>query len=152
MKGRIPYKFCSVIIVAIDAQIVLSCLLLNTITTKTCFLRTELTTLEKSKTEIVTWLFIRILFEYVLTDDNPTDMITRGISIRKFKTNFHFRVNSEKWLSIQPKDWPANELNCLNPQNKNVIKSAVFFGSLSEEVEPVVKSFKNILLSINCCE
>lgn len=44
--------------------------------------------LEKSKEKFDTRFSIRILLKYVPTDASPADMITRGISMSKFKINF----------------------------------------------------------------
>ena len=49
----------------------------------------EITKLNKS---------IHVKFNYVNTNDNPADLITRGVSLDKFKAQFLFWLHGPSWL------------------------------------------------------
>ena len=56
------------------------------------------------------------------TDQNPADLLTRGLSLNKFKDLLQFWTYGPEWLKTADSDWPVNELNCLGDDNK--IRSA----------------------------
>ena len=63
-----------------------------------------------------------IVFKYVPTDQNPADLLTRGLSLNKFKDLFQFWTYGPEWLKTADSDWPVNELNCLSDANKKTIQ------------------------------
>lgn len=95
------------IIVAVAVQIVLSWLLSDTIKTKNIFVKDRLNDIKEIKREIEASFSIRILFKYV---PKHADMITRGVSISKLKTNFDFWVRGGGKVAIHP-SWRTSDLN-----------------------------------------
>ena len=81
------------------------------------------------------------------TDQNPADLLTRGLSLNKFKDLLQFWTYGPEWLKTADSDWPVNELNCLSDANKKTIQTNVaidddqFRGSKVECIP--TKSFSN---------
>ena len=88
-----------------------------------------------------------IVFKYVPTDQNPADLLTRGLSLNKFKDLLQFWTYGSEWLKTADSDWPVNKLNCLSEANKKTIQTNVaidndqFRGSKVECIP--TKSFSN---------
>ena len=61
---------------------------------------------------------IHVKFNYVNTDDNPADLITRGVSLDKFKAQFLFWLHGPSWLVGEVLQWPASELSCLSADSR----------------------------------
>ncbi|KAL7633029.1 UNVERIFIED_CONTAM: hypothetical protein RMT77_016605 [Armadillidium vulgare] len=49
-------------------------------------------------------------FLYVRTEDNPSDLLTRGISFKEFQKNMNFWTKGPKWLSLNKRYWPSSEV------------------------------------------
>ena len=82
------------IIMAVDAQVVLSWLMTDPcrIKTKNQFAKNRLKDIQLMIREIKDKYKLDILFKYINTKDNPADLLTRGVTLSKFKTDM------EKWL------------------------------------------------------
>ena len=115
------------VFVAVDAQVVLSWLLtdLCNIKTKNKFTNNRLKDIQFKKSEILTKYSISIKFKYVSTSDNPADMMSRGLSLNKFKDKFKSWVSGPKWLNVSPVEFPTSELNCLSENNKSLVQAHV---------------------------
>ena len=61
---------------------------------------------------------IPIYFKYVPTGENPADLLIRGLSIEKFKSNIEFCVHGPTWIRSDSVVWPTSELQCLSENNK----------------------------------
>ena len=68
---------------------------------------------------------------YVPSENNPADMITRGLSIDKFKQQLEVWVSGPEWLRSTPVDWPKSELNCLSDNSKNIVQATVMYNTIS---------------------
>ena len=64
---------------------------------------------------------ILVKFNYVNTNDNPADLITRGMSLDKFKAQFLFWLLVPSWLSGEALQWPASELGCLSADSRMLV-------------------------------
>ena len=53
-------------------------------------------------------------FRYVPTDQNPADLLTRGLKLEKIKQNLSFWLEGPSWLKLIPVVWPTSDLMCLN--------------------------------------
>jgi len=49
-------------------------------------------------------------FLYVRSGDNPSDLITRGLSFKEFEKKFSFWTKGPQWLSISSAYWPKFRL------------------------------------------
>ena len=57
----------------------------------------------------------------VNTNDNPADLITRGVSLNKFKAQFLFWLHGPSWLVSEALQWPASELGCLSADSPMLV-------------------------------
>ena len=84
------------IFVAVDAQVVLSWLLSDTVKTKNQFARNRIRDVHRMKRELLDQYRVPISFKYVRTDQNPSDLLTRGLSLELFKQNLDFWIYGPK--------------------------------------------------------
>ena len=90
-------------------------------------------------------LFVsQIQYNYVSTNDNPSDLVTRGISFREFYSKLEFWTHGPRWLTLDKVDWPKFELKCLSDAHKDQILTAVSFND--SNVIPIldVSRYSNI--------
>ena len=128
----------SSIIIAVDAQIVLSWVLSGTVKTKNQFTRNRVKDIHSMVAEIRSKFNIGIDFKYIRTQENPSDMLTRGFSIKEFEANFGTWLNGPKWLTETPFTWPEGNLGCLSETSKQSAQTT------SETLNCAVPSVNNI--------
>ena len=124
------------IYVAVDAQVVLSWLLSSVIKTKKQFVRNRIQDVHRMKKELLEEFQIPISFKYVPTDQNPGDLLTRGLSLEQFKQRLDFWVYGPKWIQSQELVWPSSQLNCLSEASKSIVLSTQI--SVAKVMEPLV--------------
>ena len=135
------------LVIAVDAQVVLSWLMSQQINTKNQLAKNRLKDISMMTQALKVKYNLDIVFKYVPTDQNPADLLTRGSSLNKFKDLLQFWTYSPEWLKTADSDWAVNELNCLSDANKKTIQTNVaidndqFQGSKVECIP--TKSFSN---------
>ena len=90
---------------AVDAQIVLSWALSENIKTKCLFTRNRLKDIRERIGKLHD-LGFDLVFKFVSTSDNPADLITRGITLDKFRSELQFWLTGPEWLI-------GEDINCL---------------------------------------
>ena len=60
------------------------------------------------------------MFHYVYTEQNPADLITRGLSYNKY-LNMKFWLEGPEWLTNNFENCPKYPLMSISPENKNKI-------------------------------
>ena len=119
--------------VFIDAQIVLSWILSGGPKTKQVFVRNRLQDIKSMTSKIKSDFDIDIQYHYVPTDQNPADLITRGLSIGEFNKKLSLWLNGPQWLSSDSVEWPKSQLGCLSHESKLLTNS--FNTTVSPNVE-----------------
>ena len=109
------------VFVACDAQIVISWILSKNVKTKNIYARNRILDVHAVQDELKTKYKINIMLKYIATDQNPADLLTRGIPIDKFKQNLAFWLKGPKFIQSKNVVWPTHELGCLTDQNKSLI-------------------------------
>ena len=79
---------------------------------------------------------LEIQFKYVPTTENPADMLTRGLTREGFGCDLDKWLHGPKWLRDEHVVWPTNNLECLSPENKQIVQTNL--ASVQPPVEPVV--------------
>ena len=59
--------------------------------------------------------------KYVPTVDNPGDLLTRGLSLTKFKSQLDFWVHGPDWIRSSVVLWPSNDFSCLSSASKQLV-------------------------------
>ena len=62
-----------------------------------------------------------IMFHYVYTEQNPANLITRGLSYNKYLNNMKFWLEGSEWLTNNFENWPKYPLMSISPEHKNKI-------------------------------
>ena len=133
--------------VAVDAQIVLAGLLSTKANRKNIFVTNRLKDIGLLKKERNSKLNVSMKFKYVLTDQNPVDLITRRLTLNKTKLNLIFWDSSATWLRDSLVSWPVSELKCLSATDKNVVQIEVHCSAAVAKNECVVNLEKFSKLS-----
>ena len=123
--------------VAVDSQIVLQWLLSESVTTKSIFTRNRIKDISVFLKTIVDDYGISINFKYVKSEDNPCDLITRGLSYTDFNKKLPFWLNGPKWLSTYQSSWPESDLGCLSAASKQQTQPAKITASFNTCVDPL---------------
>ena len=61
------------------------------------------------------------MFKYVHTNQNPADMLTRGISYNKYLRNRNLRLKGPSWLTNEFKDWPKYPSMSISSNHKSKV-------------------------------
>lgn len=139
MLRALPDSSISDIVVAVDAQVALSWLLTNDIKTKNVFVGNRLKDIHAGIAKLRNG-GVHVSFKYVNTNDNPADLITRGVSIDKFETQLLFWIHGPSWLEGEAIQWPASELGCLSADSRRlVLNNAVIISPVGSTSTTVVE-------------
>ena len=133
------------VICAVDSQIVLQWVLSDVVSTKNIFTRNRLKDISLFKKNLDEEYGISVNFKYVKSNDNPCDLLTRGITFSDFQEKFAFWLQGPSWLPSSLDAWPDSSLGCLSENNKMLVQSS---GSASVNVN--IAEASNCL--INVCE
>ena len=115
----------------------MSWLLTDTVKTKNQFARNRIKDIHRMLKDLRDKSGIPISFKYIPTDQNPADLLTRGISFDVFKKNFKFWLHGPEWLSSVNVIWPSSELNCLTSASKSIVLHT-HIGNVDRTICPIV--------------
>jgi len=106
------------VVVCIDAQVVLSWVLSECVKSKNICARNRVKDITKLRQEIKTNHNVECKFKYIPTDQNPADMVTRGISFKEYGQKLDFWLHGPSFFLCVPEQWPDRELGCLSDDTK----------------------------------
>ena len=141
-------KFTSNVYISSDAQIVLSWLLSDVLQTKSIYTKNRVKNIHEMKRKLEGKYQTSFHFRYVPTDQNPADLLTRGLKLEKFKQNLSFWLEGPAWLKLTPVVWPTSDLMCLNSVNRGLVLNTQI---CKVNVQPVVAfdRFGNLTKLVN---
>ena len=125
-----PKKIQSVIL-AVDAQVVLSWLVSKKIKTNNLFVRNRLTEIKTLTEHLVLTYGVNIVPKYVPTSENNADLLSRGITLNKFREIFPKWINGPSWLTFGLENWLEGTLGCLSASNQTQLN---FYSSQTSAV------------------
>ena len=129
---NISSSFCHLdiknLFLAVDAQVVLAWLLSSRVNSRNVFVSNRLKDINVLKEEVLSRLGVSVVYKYVPTDNNPADLITRGLTLKKFRDNMQFWIRGPSWLSMDP-SWPESDLKCLNEADQKVVRTGVNYSA-----------------------
>lgn len=105
---------------AVDAQIVLSWLLTDLPKSTNEFANNRVKDILLMKKQYEEKYVLNCSYKYVPGEDNPADLLTRGVSFEEFKAKFQLWTRGPDWL-VENR-WPVSDLNCLTEKNKTLVQ------------------------------
>jgi len=106
------------IIISVDAQVVLTWLLTGKVKTKNVFARNRIKDIAEMRQHVKEDHNLEISFRYIPTDQNPADLVTRGLSFKDFQVQKSLWLHGPKFLNLEPVQWPVRSLGCLSAESK----------------------------------
>ena len=110
--------------ICVDAQVVLNWLLTKETKVKSKFLRNRVLDACGLKEDLVKKYNIPIAYHYVNTEENPADLVTKGLSYSKYLNKMRFWLEGPQWLSNDFKQWPEYPLLSISPDQKQKISTS----------------------------
>ena len=120
LDSFVNIKFTSVII-AVDSQVVLQWLLAGSISTKSVFTRNRVKDIALFKKSLLEDYGVTVQFRYVKSENNPCDLLTRGLSFNEFVKQLSFWQHGPLWLPDFRDSWPDSALGCLSATSKSLV-------------------------------
>ena len=138
------------VFIHLDAQIVLSWLLSPALP-KNQYTCNRIKDVKKLVSDAITTYNVPISFKYVPTGDNPADMLSRGITLLKFKEQLEIWLHGPDWIRGATVQWPSSEYGCLSEASKDLIMCTEL-GDKIEPRSPLVsfERFSKFLKLLNC--
>lgn len=116
-----------------DSQISLQWVLNKGQKNKQIFVRNRIQDITLMVTSLKNEFSLHPKFLYVRSEENPADLLTRGITLSEFKKKFQFWSSGPEWLASHPSYWPSFEL-----RNAGIEPVTPVFVAVREEKEPPV--------------
>ena len=114
------------ITVSVDAQIVLSWVLTGKVKTKNIFASNRVKDITLFRDELAKNFGLNVKFKYIPTEQNPADLLTRGISFKEFDSKLDFWSHGPQFLNVTPIKWPVRNLGCLSENDKLLVCNNTF--------------------------
>ena len=132
------YSKCKIsnIHLAFDAQVVISWLLSDCVKTGNVFARNRIKDVHTMIKELREKYKIPINIKYVPTDQNPGDLLTRGLTYDAFEKHLDFWLHGPLWICSEAVTWPSHELGCLNSNSKRIVTNTCL-EEVDRSIEPV---------------
>ena len=95
---------------------------------------------------------LSVKFKYVSTDQNPADLLTRGVTFEKFQQRQRRWTLGPEWLGKNPIEWPSSELHYLSSKNKSIVQStSLNYTVANVEPQPVIPfdKYSDVIKLIN---
>ena len=134
-------KFTDVTI-GVDSQVVLQWLLSDNVSVKSVFTRNRIKDIAMFRQSLFKEYGITVRFRYVKSEDNPCDLLTRGLSFKEFVKRLSFWQHGPEWLPFFQDSWPDYSLGCLSEASKRLVAPsssyATFLVGSEESTEPLI--------------
>ena len=134
----IKFQFVNI---CVDAQVVLNWLLTGEPKVKSKFVRNRVLEVNQLISEIKSDYNFPVIFRYVNTEQNPADLITRGLSYKKYLSNKQFWLQGPEWLTNDFTQWPDAPLLSVSPDYKH--KVSVHFTARVPKVNTGIFNINN---------
>ena len=118
--SNIQFQFVNI---NVDAQVVLNWLITKETKTKTKFIKNRILEADCLKDELTKQFKLNVVYHYVNTEDNPADLVTKGLSYNQFLKKFKFWMEGPEWLTNEFSDWPKYPLLSISPEHKSIIST-----------------------------
>ena len=86
---------------------------------------------------------VSVIFKFVKSDDNPCDLLTRGLTFSEYGKKFDFWIHGPSWLPSSLDAWPNSLLGSLSENNRLLVQSSAY-----TSVNVNVMSLSNALIDV----
>ena len=119
--NNIRFQFVNI---CVDAQVVLNWLITKEPKVKSKFVRNRVFEVDGLACEFTRKFKLPIMYRYVKTDQNPADLVTRGVSYNKYLSTMSLWMKGPEWLSNDLDNWPKYPLMSVSPDHKMSMNSS----------------------------
>ncbi|KAL7631639.1 UNVERIFIED_CONTAM: hypothetical protein RMT77_018057 [Armadillidium vulgare] len=124
-----------------DSQISLAWLLYGGKKNKSIFVRNRIQDIRLMTDALRKDHSLLSTFHYVKSEENPADLLTRGISLKEFNKKYQLWSHGPEWLSSNPTYWPKTVCEYLEKGVSIPSSSTPVFSVISESRSPPVVDF-----------
>ena len=111
----IQFQFINI---CVDAQVVLNWIITKETRVKSKFVKNRVLEVVGLVENFMSEFNLPINYHYVNTDQNPADLVTRGLSYNKYLSVRKFWLEGPEWLTNDFKKWPKYPLMSLSPEHR----------------------------------
>ena len=105
----------------VDAKVVLNWLVMKEVKAKSKFLRNKILEVKTFEDGLKENFKLPVHYSYVNTNQNPADLITKGVTYKKFVANLKFWLNGPEWLSNDFSKWTSYPMLSVSSDHQNKI-------------------------------
>ena len=115
------------IVIAMDAQIVLSWILTENVKAKNILAKNKVKDISLIRQNILSRYKLNIKFRYIPTAENPADLVSRGVSYTNLNKNWDFWAHGPQFLVQIAGKWPEKPLGCLSKTSQLALNTTCQF-------------------------
>ena len=127
------------LIIAVDAQIVLTWILSNHVKVKNVCARNRVKDISEMRKQLEEEFKLTCKFKYIPTELNVSDMLTRGLSFKEFSSKLDLWKHGPMFLRTCPVLWPDSTLGCLSEESKMLTCTAQVQETGAQPILPLEK-------------
>ena len=120
--SKMKFEFINV---CVDAQVVLNWLMNQPTSIKSKFIKNRLMEIKTLGDTIRENSGIPVHYHYVKSEENPADMVTKGVSYLNYLKQLNFWLTGPEWLTNDFESWPKYPLLSLSPEHKTKINNTL---------------------------
>ena len=134
--------------ILVDSQVSLTWLLKGSARRKNVFVCNRLKEIAQIS-EVLAERKIKLVYHYVPSSENIADIVSRGVSISKFREILPVWLGGPAWLKKPPGDWPTGQLGCVPTE---FIAEGVVASVIEPPLSQFFKRFKSyrLLIGVFC--
>jgi len=99
-----------------DSQVSLNRILNTNASVDSIFVRNRLKQIHEVVASVNTEYLFTVHWKYVTSEDNPADMITKGITPELFARRLNFWIHGPQFITLDSDAWPVNRLPCIKTE------------------------------------
>ena len=131
-----------------DSQVALSWVLTRKVKSKNIFSANRVKEISALQDSVFDKYKLKCEFRYVITSDNPADLLTRGLKFDLFLKKLDFWCHGPTFILQPLKEWP--KYDCFSLPRDHFVQNLCLLGEKCHDILPVEK-FSNLDKLVNVC-
>jgi len=111
--------------IGVDAQVVLSWVLSRNVKSKNICAKNRVKDITQFRAEIKQNFDLDCKFKYVPSEENPADLLTRGVTFTEFERRSDLWFSGPSFVREEQVIWPQRRLGCLSDEVKILTNAAI---------------------------